>query len=319
MPATRAAGSPMARPRFVRQSGGLHRVKSATARPCRNETPAPCGSKRRKLKYQVVSRQSRQAPWRLPHCALTCARVAPSSSPPSCLPGTSVPARGGAAKALAVTETAASAVSAASGMRFAQLLAPCQRDGEAETDRLVRDTLIPVSVEFEDLYEAYAADVRAYCLRRADPSLADDAVAQTFEIAWRRRTELPKKPKAWLLGVARRVLANARRADRRQRGLIDRLAREPSSSRDDGARQAPVLEALARLSEPDREALLLAAWDGLGSREASTVLGCSPTAFRIRLHRARRRLADELGELERRPTAILDHDGALVRAGEVRS
>jgi len=221
--------------------------------------------------------------------------------PPSRLPGTSVPARGGAAEEVAVTVAAASAAS------------------DAETNRLVRDTLNPVSVDFEELYEAYVADVRAYCLRRADPVLTEDAVAQTFEIAWRRRADLPRKPKPWLLGVARRVLANARRADRRQRGLIDRLAREPSPSRDDGAATAPVLEALARLSEADREALLLAAWDGLGSLEASKVVGCSPVAFRLRLHRARRRLADELGALERRPAPIVDHDGALVRAGEVRS
>jgi len=173
--------------------------------------------------------------------------------------------------------------------------------------------------EFEDLYEAYSADVRAYCLRRADPVLADDAVSQTFEIAWRRRSELPRKPKAWLLGVARRVLANAWRADRRQRRLVDRLSDEPTPSADGSALPSPVLEALARLSETDREALLLAAWEGLGSREASTVLGCSPAAFRLRLHRARRRLADELGELERRPTTTLDHDGALARAGELRS
>jgi RNA polymerase sigma-70 factor, ECF subfamily len=179
--------------------------------------------------------------------------------------------------------------------------------------------LAPVTHEFEELYELYSADVRAYCLRRADPALADDAVSQTFEIAWRRRSELPRKPRGWLLGVARRMLANARRAHVRQRRLVERLSGEPVLSDDGSVPRPPVLEALARLSEDDQEALLLAAWEGLPSREASKVLGCSPAAFRLRLHRARRRLADELGELERRPTATLDHDGALVRAGEVRS
>jgi DNA-directed RNA polymerase specialized sigma24 family protein len=50
-----------------------------------------------------------------------------------------------------------------------------------------------------------------------------------------------------------------------------------------------VIEALSCLSELDQEALLLSAWDGLNSKEAAQVLGCTPVAFRLRLHRARRR------------------------------
>ncbi|MFC7585901.1 RNA polymerase sigma factor [Nonomuraea antimicrobica] len=55
-----------------------------------------------------------------------------------------------------------------------------------------------------------------------------------------------------------------------------------------------VREAYARLSDDDREVLALAGWEGLGSDEIATVLGCSSGAARLRLHRARKRLARQL-------------------------
>ena len=170
---------------------------------------------------------------------------------------------------------------------------------------------------FERFYEEHRDAVRAYCLRRADPSVADDVVSQTFEIAWRRRAEVRKPTRGWLLGIARKVLANRRRSDRRQRDLVERLnEHRPVGVGDED--MPPVLEALSRLTANDQETLILAAWDGLASPEAARVLGCSPVAFRLRLLRARRRLADALGELERRPTPVLDADGTALRVGETR-
>jgi RNA polymerase sigma-70 factor (ECF subfamily) len=61
---------------------------------------------------------------------------------------------------------------------------------------------------------------------------------------------------------------------------------------------AHVYEALRALRPRDREVLILSAWDELGAAEAAEVLGCSPTAYRIRLHRARRRFAQVLDETQ---------------------
>jgi RNA polymerase sigma-70 factor (ECF subfamily) len=169
---------------------------------------------------------------------------------------------------------------------------------------------------FERLYEEHKEAVRGYCLRRAEPSVADDVVSQTFEIAWRRRDEVRKPSRAWLIGIARKVLANRRRSDRRHLDLVARLAEEPPLGFEE--ERPPIVAALSRLSAVDQETLLLAAWDGLSSPEAARVLGCTPVAFRLRLLRARRRLADELGNLERRPTVTFDHDGTAVRAGETQ-
>jgi RNA polymerase sigma factor (sigma-70 family) len=152
---------------------------------------------------------------------------------------------------------------------------------------------------FAQVFDAHFRTVSAYALRRTTPAEAEDIVSETFLVAWRRLDELPEDPKAWLLGVARRVLANQRRAAGRRRALVDRVAGEPAHN-DTAGSTPPVLQALARLSDGDREALLLVAWDGLSTAEGATAFGCSPTAFRARLHRARRRLRTELRRLERR-------------------
>lgn len=60
---------------------------------------------------------------------------------------------------------------------------------------------------FEALYRAHYRAVRAYLLRRIDPETAQDALAETFLVAWRRLDEVPPHTRAWLYGVARRILA----------------------------------------------------------------------------------------------------------------
>lgn len=150
---------------------------------------------------------------------------------------------------------------------------------------------------FEQLFEKHFGAVSGYALRRAGAGEAYDVVADTFLIAWRRLEEIPVEAKPWLLGVARRVLANRRRAARRRMALAARVALERAAGHEQES--SPVLRALARLSDGDREVLLLFAWDGLSSDEAAAALGCTRSAAKVRVHRARRRLHSELARLER--------------------
>lgn len=136
-------------------------------------------------------------------------------------------------------------------------------------------------LRFEQLFDAHYGAVSGYAHRRAASGDAEDAVGETFLVAWRRIDEVPVDAKPWLLGVARRVLANQRRAGARRAALTERVAQD-STGRDELER-SPILAALGRLSEGDREVLLLAAWDGLAPAEAAAVLGCSPTAAKVRL------------------------------------
>ena len=152
---------------------------------------------------------------------------------------------------------------------------------------------------FEALFAAHHAAVRSYVVRRAGGGIGvDDAVADTFLVAWRRLDEVPEPPRPWLLGVARRVLADQRRGLRRRRSLSDRLALASSARsawEPPAGISAELAGALRELTGHEREALMLVAWDGLTPAEAAVAAGCSATAFRVRLHRARRRVAAQLG------------------------
>jgi RNA polymerase sigma-70 factor, ECF subfamily len=128
---------------------------------------------------------------------------------------------------------------------------------------------------FEQVFDEHFRAVSAYALRRATHADAEEAVAETFLVAWRRLHEVPRDAKPWLLSVARRVLANQRRAAGRREALRARVAGERESDSEPG-RRPPVIQALGRLSTGDREVLLLVAWDGLSPREAAVLLGARP-------------------------------------------
>lgn len=151
----------------------------------------------------------------------------------------------------------------------------------------------------EALVREHRPAVVAYARRRVDPATADDIVAETFLACWRRLDDVPDDPLPWLLGVARRCLGNRRRADGRAAALAERAAAwgPPSGGRDVAesvAERDHVLRAFAALSEQDREVLALTAWEGLDTARAAAALGCSRPALKVRLHRARRRLAERL-------------------------
>lgn len=79
---------------------------------------------------------------------------------------------------------------------------------------------------FAALFERIHRPLLAYALRRvSDPADAADVVAETFLVAWRRLDDVPagEAARPWLFGVARRVLANHYRGERRRDALADRL------------------------------------------------------------------------------------------------
>jgi RNA polymerase sigma-70 factor (ECF subfamily) len=163
---------------------------------------------------------------------------------------------------------------------------------------------------FEACFRDHYAQLLAFTLRRiAARELAEDVVSDTFAVAWRRRDRIPDPALPWLYAIAANVIANQYRSTRRRHDLDLRLAHEAAAS---GAPAADPAEALAHrdaftvafaaLTDPEREVLRLVAWDGLGVGESALVLGCSPGAFRVRLHRARRKLAKGLagaGQIDR--------------------
>jgi RNA polymerase sigma-70 factor (ECF subfamily) len=145
----------------------------------------------------------------------------------------------------------------------------------------------PAEERFRDVFSHLAA-VTAYARRRGSTD-ADAIAAETMTIAWRRLADVPSDdPLPWLYATARNLLlAEGRHAARRTHlRELEELAPAPELHELD-----PQLDrALRSLRPSDRDALLLVAWEDLTSSQAARVLGVNPTAFRVRLLRARRRL-----------------------------
>lgn len=152
---------------------------------------------------------------------------------------------------------------------------------------------------FRELYDAAYADLLRFVSRRVHPSHAEDVVGDVMLVAWRRLDDVPvdlSDARAWLFGVARKTLQNTRRREDRYDAVAVRLAEAGHEPADAGlhpdlvSRRVDIAAAWPHLSASDQEAIALAVLDGLGAPEAAAVLGISPTAFRLRLSRARRAL-----------------------------
>jgi len=149
----------------------------------------------------------------------------------------------------------------------------------------------------EALFSAHYEAVMRYARRRTSQLAdAEEAVAQTFVVAWRRLEDMPAPDERlpWLYGVARRVLLNQRRGAMRRARLHERMRTAPRGPYPRLSALPTVLEAIAHLSDADREILQFVAWEDLSHAEIATVLGISPNAVAIRIHRARARLDRQL-------------------------
>ncbi|NJP89821.1 RNA polymerase sigma factor [Nonomuraea sp. FMUSA5-5] len=157
------------------------------------------------------------------------------------------------------------------------------------------------------MYDECRQRVWAYVVSRAGRQVADEVVSETFAIAWRRLDDVPEPALPWLLGVARNVLRDNVRAELRREAMAGELrAWVEGDVADQVTERMGVLRALAALHEDDREILVLVAWHGLRPKEAAKVIGCSSAAYRVRLHRARKRLRQAMeaaGESPHEPAA----------------
>jgi RNA polymerase sigma-70 factor (ECF subfamily) len=155
----------------------------------------------------------------------------------------------------------------------------------------------------EAFYRENARTVLRWVIRLGGPRLdAEDVAHDVFVTALRNvgRYRPDHKPEAWLFGITRRVVANARRKVWLKRMVG--LEREPPSV-EPGAdvrldrlrRRRLVQEVLDTLSEAHREVLVLFDLDGRTAPEVAEMLGLSVGTVYSRLHHARRRFAEALG------------------------
>ena len=164
------------------------------------------------------------------------------------------------------------------------------------------------SVRFDQLFDSNYNAIFRYCARRLGPTDAEDAAADVFAVAWRRIEDMPEGDarKAWLFGVAHRVVGGQYRSRRRRSNLSTRLEQttthEPHTT--SGGEFDDLLAALDQLSRTDQELLRLSSWDGLSRAEIAQVLGIKENAVDQRLHRARARLKVRFDRLDNEASSL---------------
>lgn len=163
---------------------------------------------------------------------------------------------------------------------------------------------------FAEVFERHYESVRRYAQRRLGRDAGEEVAARTFESAFRARATFDlafRSARPWLLGIATNLIRNhlrdedvrsratarlGRREERWSDGEIDLAERRAESSRI----AADVASAVATLDPRDRDALLLFAWEDLSYEEIAAALGIPIGTVRSRLHRARTRLRELLGD-----------------------
>ena len=145
--------------------------------------------------------------------------------------------------------------------------------------------------DFAALYREHYPALRRYADRRVGNAAADDIVASTFELAYRKLPVEHPHPVGWLFRTASNLMkAEVRRREKERRTAKDVEVLGTSSVADADLEILRV--AMERMPGADRTLLQLTYWDGLSAAEAGVVLGCSEQAVWKRISRAKAALRD---------------------------
>lgn len=163
---------------------------------------------------------------------------------------------------------------------------------------------------FGVLFDRHHARVRRHAARLVeDAPDVDDVAAAAFLELWRRRRQVrivDDSVLPWLLVVTTNVTRNLARSRRRYRRFLGALppprpaldAAEQAFTEDVSGADARVRKALHSLSDVDARLIALVAVGDLPVAEAAEATGLTVAAAKSRLHRARARLREELGDME---------------------
>jgi RNA polymerase sigma factor (sigma-70 family) len=157
---------------------------------------------------------------------------------------------------------------------------------------------------FAAIYARHAGSILRYARRRLGETAGEDVATEVFIRAFKQRaTYTSQYPTAlpWLYWLAGQVIGDHARAERRRLRLFARLADTvaPAGAASSGARSGlgpEVVRGLRRLSEADRETLLLVVWGELTYEEAAAAVGVPVGTVRSRISRARRQLREDIPE-----------------------
>ena len=152
------------------------------------------------------------------------------------------------------------------------------------------------------LVERHAEAVSRYVASLGIRSHGQDLVQDTFVRAFGSIGSFrgDSSLRTWLFTIARRLVADARRAERRQREVGEVQEGDASTEYDaldhliaDESRQR-MHEAIGRLSPTQREVFVLRVSEGLSYREIAAVVGTTEGAARVHYHNALRQVKENL-------------------------
>ncbi|MEU2205650.1 sigma-70 family RNA polymerase sigma factor [Microbacterium oleivorans] len=150
------------------------------------------------------------------------------------------------------------------------------------------------------LLENNARSLLRYLERRVGADDAQDALSETMTTVWRRASSIPDDDdgaRLWMFGVARNVVLNTTRGQRRRTLLTERLRHVVYSAPEVDPVSEDVLDvraALLKLSPDLAEIVRLVHWDGFSISETAQIMGLPDSTARSRYGRAKRHLADAL-------------------------
>jgi RNA polymerase sigma-70 factor (ECF subfamily) len=148
------------------------------------------------------------------------------------------------------------------------------------------------------------ANIRALCLRETRRLLgascaADDAAQEATIRAWRYRERCrnPGRPEPWIAGIARREALRAISKRREEAATTDREVADPRQDLSGLVDSLDLWRAMSGMDGQDRWLLIGHYWQDLPNSELATQLGLAEVTVRVRLHRLRHRLREQMGEI----------------------
>ena len=153
---------------------------------------------------------------------------------------------------------------------------------------------------FGILFDRHAASLLRFLARRLDPGDAEDLLSEVYRIAFERRGDYDLarvSARPWLYGIAANLVARSGRDTARRLRATAAAAARPDYSEDPAERAASAVDAAARWAQvaaavgqlpgPERDVLLLFAWEELSYDEIAAALDIPAGTVRSRLSRAR--------------------------------
>ncbi len=161
-------------------------------------------------------------------------------------------------------------------------------------------------IDFDGLYGSYAGAVFRFALSLSgNQAMAEDITSETFIRVWSARDRVDLTTViGYLLTIARHLYLEQVRGDRGRQmldGNWEDSTPGPHTLAAGRAELDAVLSDLQTLAEPDRAALLMRAQDQMPYEEIAAALRISAGAAKVKVHRARRKLAELRMNREMKP------------------